>query len=96
LITFLSLLDKVFYESYYIYLESSDILYVQCLFKERVMTKQEKETRLAAAYQRMSPDGRDVLDRTVRQLAALPTLPGRTTPPQMATSAEMRTHETNP
>jgi len=33
------------------------------------MTRQEKQRRLAAAYKRMNPRGRAVLDRLARELA---------------------------
>ncbi|GHV60678.1 hypothetical protein AGMMS49587_02810 [Spirochaetia bacterium] len=48
------------------------------------MTKPEKRAHLIAAYRKMKSDQRHVLDKTVRDLAALPTLPGRTAPPEKA------------
>ncbi|GHU55936.1 hypothetical protein FACS189442_4060 [Spirochaetia bacterium] len=54
------------------------------------MTKPEKIARLMTAYRRLPPDGRDTLDKTVRDLAALPTLPGRTAPPEKAAGESPR------
>jgi hypothetical protein len=42
------------------------------------MSKQEQQNRLAAAYRRMSPGGRDALDRIIRKLAGLHTTVERT------------------
>jgi hypothetical protein len=41
------------------------------------MTKQEKRARLIAAYRKMKIGQRDALDKTVRDLAALPVVSGR-------------------
>jgi hypothetical protein len=46
------------------------------------MTKQEKRARLIATYRKINPDQRHVLDQTVRDLAALPALPGLKAPPK--------------
>lgn len=45
------------------------------------MTKQEKRARLIARYRKMKSDQRHALDKTIRDLAALPTLPVRTVSP---------------
>jgi hypothetical protein len=45
------------------------------------MTKQEgKRARLIAAYRKMNPDQKHVLDKAVQGLAALPALPDRAAP----------------
>jgi hypothetical protein len=46
------------------------------------MIKQEKRAYLIVAYRRMNSEQRRNLDKTVRQLAAFPVLPGRTALPR--------------
>ncbi|MFP3043784.1 hypothetical protein LQZ19_18385 [Treponema primitia] len=52
------------------------------------MTRKEKQARLIAGYHKISPGGRGILDKTVRDLAELPSLPTKTVLLQNSTDEE--------